>query len=458
MMLRWDMCVNRSKNSSTPEGSPAPEARQVSLAILGGSSAFTPALAAVLADIARDLPGLEVRLHGRNEERLTWVTQFCNRYCRSRSIPHEYTWSTSIKEAAQGVSIVINQMRIGGWAGRSHDELFPVRFGIPGDETIGPGGLASALRSVPVVLDAARQAAEAAPGAWFVNMGNPMGIVLAGLQKITGLKSFGLCELPSHTLQKACALLGHTPDDVEADFLGLNHQGWFVHLAKDGQDLLPELFSRIVTEEDRAFFKVEPEVMQSVHALPLPYMRIYYHTEREVNKIKARTQSRGLELNDLSSELYAWYRDDRTGEMPETIQRRDLSWFDLALAPAIKALLGGGEEVLYLSRQNGKDIPGLPASAIVEKRVRLSENGSKWIPFFGPAPEQDGPLEPFLDLLRRIVQFEEAALEAAHNPDEERVIAALRLHPLGIDADAARKMATFVLAPPGSLELSVTEE
>jgi 6-phospho-beta-glucosidase len=431
---------------------PLAESREVKIAVLGGSSAFTPALAEGLAAAARDLPSLEVRLHGRNEERLTWVTRFCNRYARSRSIPHEYTWATSVREAAKDTRIVVNQMRIGGWAGRSHDELFPLAFGIPGDETIGPGGLASALRAVPVVLDAAKEAAQVAPGAWFVNMGNPMGILLAGLQDIPNLRPLGLCELPAKTLEHACSLVGTNAGEVQADYLGLNHQGWFVRLFKGERDLLPGLFDKLAAPAEAAFFKVEPGVMKKLHALPLSYMRIYYHSAREVEKIRARQKSRGQELQDLSSRLYEYYRETDEPRLPDELSERDLSWFELALVPALKALLGGGEQLLYVSERNNHDIPGLPASAVAEKRCMLDEKGTRMIPFSGPAPEEDGPLESFLEFLRQVARFEEAGLSAALEPDRKRIAEALRLHPLRIDEEKAEAMATKIMETMDTLK------
>jgi 6-phospho-beta-glucosidase len=453
------MSASRSGNSSEPRPDhayghgiePRTESGEVKVAVLGGSSAFTPALAEGLARAARDLPALEIRLHGRSEERLAWVTRFCNRYARSRSIPHEYTWTVSVREAAEDARIVVNQMRIGGWAGRSHDELFPLEFGIPGDETIGPGGLASALRAVPVVLDAARKAAAVAPGAWFVNMGNPMGILLAGLHGIPGLRPIGLCELPAKTLEHACGLVGADAGRVQADYLGLNHQGWFVRLFDGGRDLLPGLFEKIGDPAEAAFFKVESRVMKKLGALPLSYMRIYYHGAREVERIRTRQRSRGQELQDLSARLYDCYRDVGEAKLPGELRERDLSWFELALVPALKALLGGGEELLYVSERNDGAIPGLPESSVVEKRCYLDEQGTRMIPFTGPGPEEGGPLESFLRFLRRVARFEEAGLAAALEPDRERIAEALRLHPLEIDGAKADAMAVKIMESMDSL-------
>lgn len=446
------MSASRSRNSSKASSEPAPASGQSALAILGGSSAFTPALAAALADEARDLPPLEIRLHGRNRSRLTAVARFCNRHVRARSIPHEYSYTSSIQEACRDARVIINQIRIGGWAGRTHDERFPLAFGWPGDETIGPGGLASAVRGVPALLEVAQTAKEAAPNAWFINMSNPMGILLAALRRIPGLKSFGLCELPALTLKRALDLAGVPEDSATADYLGLNHQGWFVHLLRDGRDLLSDIFDRVDEPEAARFFKVDASRMREVNALPLPYMRLYYHTSREVERLRDAEGSRGRELDDLSNRLYEAYGRTDDPELPDLIRERSLIWYETALVPAIVALLGGGERLLYVSERNGQDIPGLPEDAVVEKKCTLGPEGARMLPFHGPAPERDGALEPFLAFLRQVVQFEEAALRAALDPRAENVAAALTFHPWGIDEVTARSMVPQVLKSVEELE------
>ncbi len=453
------MCASRSENSSGPDRGIGPGSATAALAILGGSSAFTPALADAFADAARDLPPLDIRLHGRNRERLEIVTRFCNRLARARSVPHEYTYTTSIGSAAAGARVVINQMRIGSWAGRAHDDLFSLAFGIPGDETIGPGGLASAVRGVPVVLEAAKEAARVSPEAWFINMSNPMGILLLALQSIKGLRCFGLCELPALTLEKALALAGVDREGVEVDFLALNHQGWFTRIVSAGEDLLPAIFARVGEKDSATFFRVDPGVMQSLHALPLPYMRIYYHTRREVERLQAQKASRGEELFDLSARLYEVYRDTDENRLPDSIRSRGLVWFRMALVPAVTALLGGGKRELYVSEVNGGDFPGLPPKAVVEKRCFLGPDGPEMIPFFGSPPTEGGRLEPLLALLRKVVRFEEAALAAALDPIPEKIADALRSLPIELPEETVQGLTPLVLksvdgpaAPPGAMK------
>jgi 6-phospho-beta-glucosidase len=276
-------------------------------------------------------------------------------------------------------------------------------------------------------------------------MTNPMSILIAGLQGIPGLRVLGLCELPALTLERALDLLDLNSRDVEADYLGLNHQGWFVRIHHQGRDLLPALFDRVDRPEAASFFRVDGEVMRRLHALPLPYMRLYYHTAREVKKLSDKRSSRGRELGDLSQRLFDWYHRSEEHLLPDLLERRSLLWFKMALVPAVQALLGGAESCLYVTETNGGDIPGLPPEAIVEKKCIVNGAGTRMLPFTGPTPAADGPLAPFQDFLGEVSRFEKLALEAALDPSAEKVTAALQAHPLGIPREKARDLVPLVL-------------
>jgi alpha-galactosidase/6-phospho-beta-glucosidase family protein len=137
---------------------------------------------------------------------------------------------------------------------------------------------------------------------------------------------------------------------------------------------------------------------------------------------------------------------------------RSLLWFQMALVPAIQALLGAAEPCLYISEINGTDIPGLPPETVVEKKSRVSAQGVKMIPFTGPPPVRDGPLEPFLRFLREVAQYEAAALEAALDPSEDKIIKALGVHPLGIEEKTARALFPLVVQEVGEIGASDAAE
>ena len=417
-------------------------AHRTCIAVLGGSSAYLPALAHDLLDRCGELPPLEIRLFGRNASRVEGVAGYCNRRADERQVDHRYRSTTQLGSALRGVDVIVNMMRIGGFAGRSHDERFPLPHGYPGDETIGPSGLASAIRSLPVVMDAARTAEDLAPQATWIQMGNPLGVLLTGLTRETRLRAFGLCELPQHTLTQALDLVG-AQGEVQVDYVGLNHQGFFTRIEQAGQDLLPRIRDRIDQLEGHGFFRVSPRVIEDHAALPLHYLRLYFDREQEVARQSARDRDRGQELEAQTAQLHAAYATRKDDLVPALLARRSTVWNALTLVPALIALCGGPLVELYISEPNHGHLPFLPDDAIVEKRAILDSTG---IRADAPGlPEDSEAWRRTKDLLVRIQRFEERSFQAAAQPCSATVLAALTQHPFGIPIGKARSMLPQIL-------------
>ncbi len=409
------------------------------LAVLGGSSAFTPALASALADRAGDLPPLAVRMWGRRGEALAAVARFCSLHASWRGVPHTYVGSTDLDAVLQDADAVVCQVRVGGFPGRSHDESFPLAYGVPGDEGIGPSGLAAALRAAPVVTELARRSVRRAPAAPFVLMSNPLGILLRTLQGVPGLRSFGLCELPERTLRRAAALVGEDAATWRADYVGMNHQGAFVAIqgAADAERL-PAVLSAIEALPAPSAFEVEGARMREQGLLWLPYARLYEHTATVVAHQRARTLDRGAQLAAWSGELLAHFASTVDGRLPALLARRDMPWNELALVPALYALATGRPQRLAVSIANGGHLPWLPADAVVEQW------GLQVPTVTAPPPPRPTALAAcrggavLRRLLGQIAEFERLAAAAIEAPSPAAVAACLQQHPLvGAGCDVA---------------------
>src|SRR5262245_22689606 len=358
------------------------ESRLRTVALLGGGGAFVPALAEALFERAGGLPPLELRLFGRDPRRLESIARFCTARARFRAASGEaaaqalrFVAAPSLEAALAGADLVVNQVRVGGFAARSHDETFPLRFGLPGDETIGPRGLANALRTVPVALEMARAAERLAPRAPFLQLSNPMGIVVAALTRSTRLSVLGVCELPQDTLERAAALVG-ARGPLDGDYVGLNHQGFFTSVRSGGRELLPEIARALRRQEGGGWFGVDGAFVAEFSALPLRYLKTLLSREaRERTVARAlaggRAGDRGHELARISDELHAFYAGADGSALPPALARREMPWFRLAVVPALRALLGGAPAELYVSIQNRGAAPFLHDDAIVEQRMRL---------------------------------------------------------------------------------------
>ena len=121
------------------------------LAVIGGGSTYTPELVDGIARLSGDVAVEELVLVDPDESRLAVVGPFSGRLMRAHGHPGRLTWTTSLDEGLDGAGAVLLQLRVGGQAARHRDETWPLEYGCIGQETTGAGGLAKALRTVPVV-------------------------------------------------------------------------------------------------------------------------------------------------------------------------------------------------------------------------------------------------------------------------------------------------------------------
>ena len=211
---------------------------------------------------------------------------------------------------------------------------------------------------------------------------------------------------------------------MDADYLGLNHQGWFVRITAGETDLLPGIFSALEEGHPDPFFGVDTRRMRELCALPLPYLRLYYHTDRVVKMLRARPEPRGRELAAWSEKLHRHYAVANDPRFPPELTHRVTPWYE-DWVDALRALMGGPPARLYVSSVNHGDVPGLSPGAVVERLATVTAEGWRTALFHGSPPVANGAWEPFLVFLRRLVDYEEAAAAAALEPGMETVLAAL---------------------------------
>ena len=211
------------------------------LAVIGGGSTYTPELADGLGRLAPQVT--ELVLVDPDETRLAAVGPVSARIMRAHGHQALVRWTTDAADGVDGAAAVLIQLRVGGQAARDRDETWPLDFCCVGQETTGAGGLAKALRTVPLVLQIAELARRrAAPGAWIIDFTNPVGMVTRALLD-AGHRAVGLCNVAIGLQRYFAALLGVAPESVSLDHVGLNHLTWERAVRVDGVDRLPELLA-----------------------------------------------------------------------------------------------------------------------------------------------------------------------------------------------------------------------
>jgi 6-phospho-beta-glucosidase len=411
------------------------------VALLGGGSAFLPALAEELAAARDALPPLELRLWARDASRLAALARACNAVAARHGADQRWTDVAGVEPAVRGAAVVTWQARVGGLQARDRDERLARALDCPADETLGPAGVAAALRGAGPLIEAARCVARVAPSAWFVQLANPMGALLATLDEVPGLRALGLCELPEDTLRRALLRLPDRPafGEVRVGWVGLNHRGAFTSVRVAGAERLDELLAAVTQPPRDSFFPWTADELRSLRALPVRHLRLALAPREVAAEERGRPRTRGAELQELSDRLHARWAASPNGELPAELRRRDMPWLRMTIVPALRALLGGEPARLWVSERNGSHVPWLPADAIVEKAVLLAASGAAAEP-----PGEASP--PLRALLERCARAEAALAAAAVAPDADRVLAALLLDPAGPDEAAARHALPALLA------------
>ena len=407
------------------------------IAVVGGGSTYPPELVEGLATRSDRLPVDELVLFDIDHERLEVVGGLAGRMLARAGWGGRLQRTGRREEAVDGADFVVVQLRVGGQAMRLVDETLPLEFGCVGQETTGPGGFAKALRTVPVVLELAEETARrGAPGAWFVDFTNPVGIVTQALLD-RGHRAVGLCNSAIGFQRHFAALLGVEPGQVQLEHVGLNHLTWERAVRVDGHDRLPELLA-VHGGAIAADLGLPVALLQDLGVVPSSYLRYYYATA-EVLDEQRRRPSRAEEVAEIERGLLELYRDPALDTKPELLERRGGAFYSEAAAALIASLHAGTGEVQVVDVRNDGALPGLPDDAVVEVPARVDAAGAHPLPQAPLAPE-------LLGLVQQAKAYERLAVQAAVTGDRTVALKALLANPLVREYRVAAPLLEALLA------------
>jgi 6-phospho-beta-glucosidase len=407
------------------------------LAVVGGGSTYTPELVDGLGRLRDVLDVEELVLVDPSAERLELVAGVSRRILARLGHPARLTTTTTLEPALDGVAAVLVQLRVGGQAARQQDETWPLECGCVGQETTGAGGLAKALRTVPVVLDLARRIREAAPEAWIVDFTNPVGIVTRALLQ-DGHRAVGLCNVAIGFQRRFAAWLGVPADQVRLDHVGLNHLTWERAARVDGKDRLPGLLAEH-GEELAGDIGLPTWLLRDLGVVPSYYLR-YFYAHDEVVRELVETGSRAARVAELEELLLQMYADPSLDSKPPLLAERGGAYYSEAAVQLAGALLGdSGGSTHVVNVRNDGTLPFLPDDAVVEVPAHVDRSGAR------PLPVE--PLDPlYAGLVAAVTSYEHLALDAALHGGRERVFRALLAHPLVGQVDVANRLTDRLVA------------
>lgn len=404
--------------------------------VVGGGSSYTPELIDGFLERVSSFPLTELWLMDISQERLDVVGGFARRMVKAKGSPFAVHLSTDQREAVRDARYVITQLRVGGMKARREDEYLGRRYNLIGQETTGVGGMAKALRTIPVILDLARDMHKVAPDALLVNFANPSGLVTEALARhAPEVLAAGVCNAPITTKMGILEELGKrqgteiAPERAELDTLGLNHLSWHRGFMVDGEDVWPQVFEGYVDALKAAEHPHwDPRTIEVLGMMPNYYLQYYYHTEQKLADQEKWPPSRAEEVMAIEADLLRQYGEPDRTEPPEGLMKRGGAYYSTLAIQLLNAHYNDLGETHVVNVRHGGAVAGWPEDWVLEMRCRVDGSGVH------PLPAE--PLPPVcFGLLAHVKMYEILTVEAAVHGNRDAAYQALLVHPLGPSAD-----------------------
>lgn len=406
------------------------QGRGIKIAVIGGGSSYTPELVEGLIQGYQEMPvsGLWLVDIEEGKHKLEIVGNLAKRMVKKSGLPIQVHLTLDRRAAIQGADFVTTQMRVGLLAARKLDEHIPLRHGVIGQETTGPGGMFKALRTIPVILEICRDIEELAPDAWMLNFTNPAGMVTEAVMRYTRVKTVGLCNSPIN-FKKFLAEAYRVPEDkVLPEFVGINHLHWVTSALVDGKEKMPELLrgGDGYTAKNVPTLGWDPEFLQSLESIPTYYLKYFYMTREMLEEEQASLAKDGTRADVVSrveKELFELYADESLEEKPKQLEQRGGAFYSEAAVHLMQSLYLGRNDIQTLNVRNGGIYSFLPDDAIIEINCVVSSAGPiPLAPIHVPRHIQG--------LLHAVKTYESLAIDAAVSGDRGLALQALVHHPL----------------------------
>ncbi|MGX7681930.1 6-phospho-beta-glucosidase [Jatrophihabitans sp. DSM 45814] len=436
------------------------------LTILGGGGFRVPLVySALLADTGPD-PITEVVLYDTDPSRVDTIAAVLrDQAARSPRAP-DVILARTLDEAVRGADFIFCAIRVGGAQARTVDERVALGLGVLGQETVGAGGIAYGLRTVPVAMEQARRIATLAPQAWIINFTNPAGLVTEAMQTVLGDRVIGICDSPAGLCRRVAGALGvmietDLTNDVNGqpiafDYVGLNHLGWLRGISIDGTEVLPRLLAdpaALESFEEGQLFGAD--WLRSLGSIPNEYLHYYYFHREAVQAAKSSHNTRGEFLLDQQGNFYAstgesgmaydnWRRVRAERDATYMAETRD----DGAGRAASDLAAGGYEQVavtlmrsiahddpatLIVNVRNGETLSSVDEDAVIELPCTVTAAG--------PRPLAVAPLTDHqAGLVCAVKAVERSVIEAATGGSRDAAVRAFAEHPLIDSVSVARAL------------------
>jgi 6-phospho-beta-glucosidase len=389
-----------------------------------------------------EFPLNELWLYDIDPARLDIVGGFAKRMVEAKGSPFKVFLSTDRPAAIKDADYVTTQLRVGQMEARRNDEYLGRRHGLIGQETTGVGGMAKALRTIPVILDIAREMQSLAkPGAMLVNFTNPAGLVTQALsQYAPETPSVGVCNVPItakmgilEQLEKAAGQ-PINPDSAELKTLGLNHLTWHYGFTLDGEDVWPQVMQHFLTDlRSQEHPAWDVRTIEVLNMIPNYYLQYFYYTGKKLAAQENWPPSRAEEVMEIEKGLLAQYADPALNAPPDDLMKRGGAWYSTVATQLLNAHYNDLGETHVVNIKNDGAVAEWPAHWVLEMPSTVKKGGITPLPAEPLPPTQFG-------LIAQVKTYEILTVEAAVHGDRSAAYQALLANPLGPPADKIQEV------------------
>ncbi|WP_339226135.1 6-phospho-beta-glucosidase [Oceanobacillus sp. FSL K6-2867] len=407
----------------------------IKIATIGGGSSYTPELVEGFIKRYDEFPVKELWLVDieAGKEKLEIVGNLAKRMIEKAGLPIDVHLTLDRRAALKNADFVTTQFRVGLLDARAKDESIPLKYGVLGQETNGPGGLFKGLRTIPVILDICKDMEELCPDAWLINFTNPAGMVTEAVLRYSNIKKVvGLCNVPIGMEMGVAKLLDVDHSRIRIDFAGLNHMVYGLDVYVDGESVKEEVIKKLSNPENSSFVKNidgmgwEPEFIQALGAITCPYHMYYYKSKEMLDKAIESSKEEGTRaevVQQLERELFELYKDENLDIKPPQLEERGGAYYSDAAVRLITSIYNDKRDIQPVNTMNRGAIASIPDESAVEISCVITKDGPI------PLAVEDLPVA-VRGLVQQIKSFERIGAEAAVTGDYNKAVLALTINPL----------------------------
>ncbi|WP_191560379.1 6-phospho-beta-glucosidase [Metabacillus idriensis] len=415
------------------------------IATIGGGSSYTPELIEGFIKRYDELPVSEIWLVDvpEGKRKLEIVGSLAKRMVEKANVPITIHLTLNRHEALEHADFVTTQFRVGLLESRAKDERIPLKYGVLGQETNGPGGLFKGLRTIPVILDICREMETYCPDAWLINFTNPAGMVTEAVLRYSSIrKVVGLCNVPIGMEMGAAKILNVDHSRIRIDFAGLNHMVYGLDVYLDGKSVKQQVIDFItnpvqsVTMQNIVALGWEPEFLKALNVFPCPYHQYYYKTRQMVEKEIKNAETIGTRaevVKKLEDELFELYQNEELAIKPPQLEKRGGAYYSDAAVRLIHSIYTDRRDIQPVNTMNNGAIASLPYDSAIEISSVITKDGPK------PLAIGDLPVA-VRGLVQQIKSFERVAAEAAVTGDYNTALLAMTINPLVASDTTGKKI------------------